>query len=98
MFNMEERNCLVPKWYFILNLARELVKNKTTMKCKELVCVLNTLGYKTSYGTKYDPNGRGIYKVIISTYYYAKDDVECKDYDVVANAFTKPNGEYAWKE
>lgn len=98
MSDMGERNLLLPKWKFIRNLANELVKNKTTMSAKELACVLNAMGYTSTYGDSYDPNGRGIYKVIISAYYRARGDGDtCHDYDAIAKAFTKPNGEYAWK-
>lgn len=86
------------KYCFIFDLAKRLVDSKLSMSCSQLVCVLNANNYRTSYGTEYDPNGRGIYRVIRSVYYFAMHELERKDYDVVANAFTKPNGEYAWKE
>ena len=65
------------------------------MSGEELAEHLNRNNFLTSYGTEYQ-GGRGTYKLISETYNWLKDLGLQNEADKIAEAFVKPNGDFAY--
>ncbi len=77
-------------------IATELRKQQATMTVRMLCNILNELGYRTVYGSKYLA-GRGSYKMVSSAWHYYQEHLNQSDTaESIALAFTKPNGDYAY--
>ena len=73
-------------------IAKELAKRESVMSIPALVKVMNDLEYRTNYGAEFS-GGRGSYRLVRGTYDRCKQQDEK---EMVAKAFVKPNGEYAY--
>lgn len=80
---------------YIRRLANFLHDNGTTMAANELAEHLNRNKFTTNYGTEYT-GGRGTYTLIHVTYDWLVSIGKQNEADNVANAFPKPDGEYAF--
>jgi len=72
-----------------------LGNNGTTMATNELAEHLKRNKFKTSYGTEYE-GGRGTYTLIHATYDWLVANGQQSEADYVANAYPKPDGNYAF--
>jgi hypothetical protein len=79
----------------IYNLAVLLNSSKRKMTVADLAANLNASGYTTSYGTPY-LGMRGTYTLLHSTYEVVERVMGRTQAGLIANSFTKPNGEFAW--
>jgi len=80
---------------YIRRLAKFLVENQSTMTAEQLAELLNWNKFKTTYGTEYS-GGRGTYTLIHSTYDWLVS-IGCQnDAGLVALAFKKPDGTFAY--
>lgn len=79
---------------YIRRLAKFLHNNGTTMAANELAEHLNRNNFKTSYETEYE-GGRGTYTLIHATYDWLVSIGQKPEADHVAQAFPKPDGNYA---
>lgn len=80
---------------YIKRLATFLHDNGTTMAANELAEHLNRNNFKTGYGTEYE-GGRGTYTLIHATYDWLVASGQQTEADNVAEAFPKPDGNYAF--
>jgi len=80
---------------YIRRLATFLHDNGTTMAVTELAEHLNRNNFKTGYGAEYE-GGRGTYTLIRATYDWLVSIGRQAEADNVANAFPKPDGNYAF--
>ena len=80
---------------YIWKLAIFLASNKMKMSGEELAEHFNRNNFLTSYGTEYQ-GGRGTYKLISETYNWLKDLGLQNEADKIAEAFVKPNGDFAY--
>ena len=80
---------------YVSKLAKFLVDNNSTMSADILVTHLNWNKFRTDAGTVYRA-GRGIYKLIESTYKWLQSSVQNTDAENVAKAFKKPDGTFAY--
>lgn len=80
---------------YIKRLAIFLHDNGTIMAANELAEHLNRNNFKTSYGTEYE-GGRGTYTLIHATYDWLVSIGQKSEADKVAQAFPKPDGNYAF--
>lgn len=76
-------------------IALELSKQQAKMSVRMLFTLLNKFGYRTTYGTEY-ACGRGSYKAISSAYKYYETHAQEDVAQAIAEAFTKPDGSYAY--
>lgn len=81
---------------FIKNLALDLRSKGEKMKAPDLCDELNNKIYTTDSGNPFDREGRGIYKLLSGTYKTLKDQGKNNEAEAVAEAFTKPDGTYAF--
>ena len=80
----------------IYNLALLLSRSKSTMTVPDLAANLNANGFTTSYGTPYQ-GARGTYTLLHSTYEVVERVLGKTQAGIIANSFTKPDGEFAWE-
>ena len=80
---------------YIWKLAIFLASNGMKMSGEELAEHLNRNNFLTSYGAEYQ-GGRGTYKLISETYHWLKDLGLQGEADKIAEAFVKPNGDFAY--
>lgn len=78
----------------ILNLAVVLNSKKSTMTGAQLAADLNTNGFRTSYGTPYE-SMRDTYILLLSTYEVIERIMGKTHADLIANAFIKPDVNFA---
>lgn len=76
-------------------VAEDFKKRESFMSAPSLAGLLNNLGYRTNYGTEYE-GGRGIYNLISGTYHRLDGAGKADRARMVAEAFRKPNFEYAY--
>lgn len=77
-------------------IATELRKQDAKMTVRMLCQILNQLGFSTTYGTEYK-GGRGSYKMVSGAWHYYHNVLKKQDVaESIAQAFTKPNGDYAY--
>jgi len=81
---------------FIKDLALDLKSKGEKMIAPDLCDELNKKGYTTDSGNSFDRQGRGIYKLLSGTYKTLKDQGKNDEAEAVAEAFTKPDGNYAF--
>ena len=80
----------------IAYIATELRKHDAKMTVRLLFELLNKLGYRTTYGSEYQA-GRGSYRTIACAWRRYQEGFKQPDVaEAIAEAFTKPNGEYAY--
>jgi hypothetical protein len=82
------------KFELVAWVAEELKKRDSFMSVPTLCCILNHLGRRTNYGSEFSGK-RGSYRLVRSTYYRLKP----RDPDqaaIVAEAFRRPNFQYAY--
>jgi hypothetical protein len=83
------------KYAFVVWVAEELTKRKAFMSVPTLANLVNEKGGRTNYGTVFDGE-RGSYRLVSGTYHRleraGKNDAARR----VAEAFRKPNFEYAY--
>jgi hypothetical protein len=72
-----------------------LTLGATTLPVPDLANLLNRFGCRTISGAPY-LGGRGTYALISKTYRSLILDGRPQDAAIVARAFTKPNGQYAY--
>lgn len=90
---------MIKKTKFIAELAKDLESRKETKTGQQLVDILNTKGFRTSYNTEYS-GGRGIYRLLDAVYNRLKEESgegEGTDAHNVAVSFTDATGDYAWR-
>jgi len=80
---------------FVSNLAQQLHAQGQTMMAYDLANQLNANGIKTTYGSTY-AGARGTYTLIEATYHWLDNQGLSNDAHLVAVAFTKPDGTYAY--
>lgn len=83
------------KYIFILTLAALLLERGETMPVPELADLLNQNGFQTSYGDDYK-GGRGTYTLISAVYSWLMSEGRQQEANQVAEAFTKPDGTFAY--
>lgn len=83
------------KYDFVAWVAEELAKREVFMSVPTLVDLLNNPGGKTNYGKAFE-GGRGSYRLVSGTYYRLERAGKNDAAKVVAQAFRKPNFEYAY--
>jgi len=85
------------KKLYIWRLAKFLTENNKKMSGDELASHLNRNNFQTSYQTEFT-GGRGIYTLIRETWKWIHDDLGLeKEADLVATAYVKPDGSYAYE-
>ncbi|HEV2247287.1 MAG TPA: hypothetical protein VGW37_11600 [Terriglobia bacterium] len=84
------------KFRFVEWVAEELKKRGSFMSAPTLARLLNELGFETDYGCEYT-GGRGTYNLISGTYWRLERDGRGERAGMVAEAFRKPNFEYAYE-
>jgi len=84
------------KFHFVEWVAEELKKRECFMSAPTLARLLNSLGYRTNYGTEYE-GARGTYNLISGTYHRLDGAGKGDLARMVAAAFRKPNFEYAYE-
>ena len=82
---------------YIWKLASFINNNKMKMSGEELANHLNRNDFLTSYGSEYE-GGRGTYRLIKETYWWAHDIIGKDEAAKIAEAFVKPDGSYAYQE
>jgi virulence-associated protein VapD len=80
----------------IYNLAVLLIGSKKQMTAADLAANLNANGFSTNYGTPY-LGMRGTYTLLHSTYEVVERVMGKAQAALIANAFTKPGGGFAWE-
>jgi len=80
---------------YVLEVATVLSRAGATLPASELAAIMNTFGRTTTYGTTY-AGLRGTYTLIHATYDWLVAKGRQPDADIVAVAFTKPDGSYAY--
>lgn len=80
---------------FVLRTAVRLFNNHKKMDGIHLAELLNSKGFLTNYGTTY-VGTRGIYKLISATYHWLDNAGRESEANIIAKAFVKPNGDYAY--
>lgn len=80
---------------FIEWVALELSKHNAFMSVPSLMDLLNSAGFRTSYGTEY-LGGRGSYRLVRYAYKYAADRGDMTAAGKIAEAFRKPDFTYAY--
>jgi hypothetical protein len=63
---------------------------------QELVAFLNRNGFTTSYGTEYQKDGRGIYKLLGETYNWLSDLGLDNEKENFPRAFVDKSGNFPW--
>ncbi len=76
-------------------LANRLGEKENLMTIPALTCILNELGYRTNYGSNY-VGGRGTYRLVKSVYDRCCSRGDNATARRIAEAFVRPNGEYAY--
>ena len=80
----------------VANIAGALRKKNMTVMVPTLCDILNDAGYKTTYDEKY-LGGRGSYRMVSCTWRYYHDSGKEDVANAIAEAFTKPDGTYAYE-
>ncbi|WP_405223908.1 hypothetical protein [Dokdonia sp. Asnod1-B02] len=80
---------------YVLEIATVLNRASATLMASDLADIMNTFGRTTTYGTEYK-GLRGTYTLIHATYDWLVAKGRKPDADIVAVAFTKPDGTYAY--
>lgn len=88
---------MLQKKLYLWKLATFLTSNGMFMSGDELADHLNRNNFLTSYGTEYQ-GGRGTYRLIRETYWWAHEIMGEEEATKVAHAFVKPDGSYAYEE
>lgn len=90
--NRDEKHELI---HLIAKAVRLSKDNK--LSALDLTNLLNEHDIRTDSGKVYKRRGRGIYSLIKAAYnaYYYDNDQDGAD--VIADAYVKPNGDYAYK-
>ena len=83
------------KYEFVAWMAVELRKRDTYMSVPALIDMVNARGYTTNYGTSFE-GGRGSYKLVSGTYRRMMEVDSPDRAQAVAEAFRRPNFEYAY--
>lgn len=80
---------------FVRDEAERCVREGRRLPVPELAARLNAAGHRTGYGT---PNrgGRGTYRLVRATYYRLISDELRAAAGIVARAFIRPHGGYAY--
>lgn len=76
-------------------IAEELHRQGARMTVERLCDVLNAAGFRTQYGTEY-AGERGSYRMVSCAYGWYAESGEADVADKIAQAFTKPDGSYAY--
>ena len=84
------------KFDFVEWVALELSKRASFMSAPTLAVLLNELGYRTNWNLEFKGT-RGIYRLISGTYHRLERAGKSDRAILVAEAFRKPNFEYAYK-
>lgn len=84
------------KFDFVEWVAEELKKQGSFMSAPTLAYLLNDLGYRTNYDSEYQ-GARGTYNLISGTYHRLDGVGKSDRARMVAEAFRKPNFEYAYE-
>ena len=79
------------KYSLLAKLAKFLVENRLKMTGGELAEFLNTNGYTTSYGSRFE-GGRGIYTVIRNCWHYYHNRNESETEKNIENSFVNSSG------
>ena len=79
----------------VTKIALELRKQDACMTVPCLCRILNKAGFRTNWGHEYSA-GRGSYRMLSWFYWHYKAE-ELDVAEAIAEAFKKPNGEYAYK-
>jgi len=82
---------------YILTTAEELMEHHQTMTVTELAERLNSAGYSTNDGAPYS-GGRGTYRLVAAAYWRVMEVLGDQTAGLIAMAFVKPDGSYAWGE
>lgn len=85
----------VSKFELVAWVADELKKQSTFMSVPALCTILNDLGFRTNYGTRF-VGGRGSFRLVSATYRRMVKDGRGDRAENVAVAFRKPNFDYAY--
>ncbi|WP_299273451.1 hypothetical protein [uncultured Psychroserpens sp.] len=80
---------------YALEIATVLNKAKAILPAKELANIMNTFGHTTTYGAQYT-GLRGTYTLIHATFDWLTKQGKIDEAEIVAKAFTKPDGSYAY--
>jgi hypothetical protein len=80
---------------FVRDLAEELNRQGSRLPINLLAARLNAAGNSTTYGTPYR-GGRGTYRLVSRTYFRLSRLGRANEAAMVARAFTRPNGAYAY--
>jgi hypothetical protein len=81
----------------VISLAVFLASQGARMRASDLVQNLNLNKLPTGYGTPYDPNGRGVFRMLTTLYAWLAKQGRQSEADAVATVFTKQDGTYAWQ-
>lgn len=76
-------------------ISQQLHIRRSVMSIPCLTDILNELGYRTNYGTKFD-GVRGSYRMVAGAYNRALNNYGQGDASTLAGSFVRPNGEYAY--
>ena len=90
-------NQMIQKFNFIFQLAQVCHQNGTTMTVPDLASALNQHNHRTSYGSQFVVDARGIYKVVSAAYKWFYDAGMVAEAEMIAEAFVKPDGMYAYE-
>jgi hypothetical protein len=80
---------------YVLEVATVLHKANATLPAKELADIMNKFNHTTTYGAKY-AGTRGTYTLIHATYDWLTKQGKINEAEIIAKAFTKPDGSYAY--
>ncbi len=81
---------------YVFETATILNRANSTLPANELANIMNHFNRTTTYGTPY-AGLRGTYTLIHATYDWLVAQGNQQGADVVATAFTKPDGIYAYQ-
>tara|TARA_R110002020_G_scaffold203325_4_gene406958 strand:+ start:3153 stop:3416 length:264 start_codon:yes stop_codon:yes gene_type:complete len=80
---------------YVLEVATVLNRAGVTLAASQLADIMNQFGRTTTYGAQY-AGLRGTYTLIHATYDWLANRGDQADADIVAQAFTKPDGSFAY--
>ncbi len=83
------------KYSFVTWVAEELKKRDAFMSVPTLMTLVNEKGGRTNYGERFS-GGRGSYRLVSGTYHRLDRDGKACAARTVAEAFRRPNFEYAY--
>ena len=82
---------------YVFEVATLLDRAGTNLPAAELANIMNQFGRTTTYGTEY-AGLRGTHTLIHVTYDWLVAQGNQNGADIVATAFTKPDGSYAYNK